>query len=163
MNIRQGMFRAWAVISGVWLVGCGIVWYQEFSAERAQIDALNECGKIYPPVPDRYVLVKPGDLAPSAAASPITRRALEDAHDYFESWEAIQAELHPHCVPNVGAVSFAHFISTWAYEREAMQVAVDGAIRTSTITAVAYGIAVPPGLLVMGLVLAWVVRGFRAS
>src|SRR6266404_2743311 len=79
MNVRQGMFRLWVVVSSIWMLGIGIVWYQHFTIERTQIAALDECGKIYPPdvitygpPPAAAPALKPytGDVIPFAAPAP---------------------------------------------------------------------------------------------
>src|SRR6266481_7541929 len=106
MNTRQGMFGLWIVVSGLWLVGDGIIWYQDFEAEQAQIAALDECGKIYPPVPDGFVLDKPNPY-----------------EQYAPNWKADEAKLHPNCVPNVDTVSFTEFFATHASDREEMHLA----------------------------------------
>jgi hypothetical protein len=37
------------------------------------------------------------------------------------------------------------------------------AIGASLISALTYGVAVPAGLLTLGLILGWVIRGFRSA
>jgi hypothetical protein len=59
MNIRRGLFRLWIVVSVAWALGSGIIWYRHFAAEQTQIAALDECGKIYLPLPEGFVVDQP--------------------------------------------------------------------------------------------------------
>src|SRR5471032_1129295 len=70
MNVRQGMFRVWIVVSVAWILGRGFMWYQNVTAEWAQIASIDECGMIYPPLPDGYVLNRDNCSAP-----PCTRQS----------------------------------------------------------------------------------------
>jgi hypothetical protein len=47
MNIRRGLFRLWIVVSAAWVPGSGIIWYQNFAPEQAQIATLDECEKVW--------------------------------------------------------------------------------------------------------------------
>jgi hypothetical protein len=40
MNIRRGLFRLWIVVSAVWVLGSGIVWYPIFAFRQTQIATL---------------------------------------------------------------------------------------------------------------------------
>ena len=79
------------------------------------------------------------------------------------AWAETQEKQHPHCAPNVGSVTLADFDGMHASDRDALRQRSADAIRTSIITALVYGIAAPAGLLAMGLVVGWVIRGFRAA
>jgi hypothetical protein len=59
----------------------------------------------------------------------------------------------PDCAPNVGTIALTDFIAMHPSDRAAARQQDVDAIRTSTITAGIYGIAVPVGLLVIGVML----------
>jgi hypothetical protein len=69
MNVRQGMFRLWVVVSGLWLLGDGFSWYPDIAAERAQLAALDKCDKLYQALPEGFVLDKPA-ITPAPANAP---------------------------------------------------------------------------------------------
>jgi hypothetical protein len=163
MNTRQGMFRLWIVVSGLWLVGDGIMWYQD-SAAGTQIAALDECSEIYPPnvIPAALLAEQPWLNPILLAEQPWLKDPIVGA-PASSQWETDEAKLHPHCAPNVGSVALIDFVGMHAPDRDALRQRSVDAIRASTITAVAYGVAVPAGLLTIGLILAWVIRGFRSA
>ncbi len=68
MNIRKGIFRLWVVVSGLWLLGDGIIWYPDFAAQQTQLTALDKCGKLYQPLPEGFELNKPANAADPANA-----------------------------------------------------------------------------------------------
>ena len=78
-------------------------------------------------------------------------------------WEDSEAKLHPLCAPTVGSVSLTDFIGMNASDRDALHQYSEDAIRASTISAVTRGLSVPASLLVLGLILGWVARGFRSA
>ena len=179
MNIRQVIFRMWFVLSGVWLLGTGFVWYQNFSAERTQITALDECGKFYPPMPEGYVLdlycksipcscsfppciPKADSGAQARAEAKMTLLEKFDVTGRWRTWEVDQAKLHPQCAPKIGATSFVDFIGMHTSDREVLRRQFEDGLRASRNTALVYGSVVPTGLLMIGLVLVWVLRGFRS-
>jgi hypothetical protein len=138
MNIRRGLFRLWIVVSAVWVLGIGILWYQySFAFRQTQIANIDECGKSYPPVP-----------APATAL--VRFNAMLNAQEH-----------HPNCVPDVETVSFADFLVMHEPDREAVRQRFENAMRSEAQHAVAIGAGVPAGLLAFGLIVGWIVRGFR--
>ena len=154
MNTRQGMFRLWVVASGLWLLGNGISWYQDFAAERTQVAAIDECTKFYQPLPDGFVLDTP---APKSLLEQF------DADSVAVAQEAAEQKLHPHCARNVGSIALMDFIGMHKSDREALRQHSEDAIRASTTATLTRGLAVPTGLLVMGLILGWIIQGFRSA
>jgi hypothetical protein len=198
MNLRQGMFRLWVVVSGLWLLGDGLIWYPDFSAERAQISALDKCGKIYPPVavsppvtgpwtdyqragvPQSGPSLPPGftlDPLPLGSARlsstpaitvtqlpPLTPEPPKPitAYDLAGTPSVDDPKLHPDCAPNVGAIALTDFISMHPSERQQARQGSADALRASITSALTYGFAVPVGLMIWGLIMGWVIRGFRS-
>jgi len=94
------------------------------------------------------------DLPAGSAASTVIPR---------DVWTAAEAKLHPHCAPTVGNIALTDFAVMHASEREALRQRSIDAIHASTIAAVAYGVGLPACLLVLGLLVGWVLRGFRPA
>ena len=152
-NVYQGMFRLWIVVSGLWLLGSGIGWYQYFAAEWMQISVLDECGKLFPPaIGSNYALITAADLATTARTLPTAADSLLDDVSLRVAAgqrEADEAKLHPDCAPSAGAISFIDLIAMHVPDREALRQRLTDAIRASAITALAAGGAVPAGLLII--------------
>ena len=236
MNIRRGLLRAWVVFSVLWVAGSAAEWHATTEGDRAQITASEECGKIYPALPEAIAAPNPTAPTPNSCAGKVppcdplgqfasstTPTQDSGADPWLESqgaphfssdgklevqmlpplqaapkeapaivtqtyeglppgyhldlpagsagitvipidvWEAAEAKRHPHCAPTVGGVSLTDFATMHIPEREALRQGSMDAIRTSTIAAVAYGAALPAGLLVLGLLVSWVERGFRGA
>jgi hypothetical protein len=166
MNLRRGLMRIWIAFGALWACWNGALWYQQFAAEQRQIAALDECGKIYPPFPPPppgYVPIGPPHLSPPPLASGGSLLNQFQADEAAVQWEDSEAKLHPQCAPTVGSVSLTDFIGMHASDRDALHQHSEGAIRASTITAVTRGLSVPASLLVVGLILGWVARGFRSA
>jgi hypothetical protein len=149
MNIRRGLFRLWIVVSAAWMLGSGIIWYRNFAPEQAQIAALDECGKIYPPLPEGLVPVQPS-LSDQLAAAAAGTDPL-----------SVAEKQHPQCAPNVGTISFEEFVSMHEPDREALRQNSENGIRSDIQDAVVFGAGVPVGLLAFGLIAGWIIRGFR--
>ncbi len=174
MNVRRGMFRLWVVLSVAWLLDRGFIGYQNVAAEQAQIAAIDECSKLYPPLPDGYVLNRDNCSAPPCTQQsgpwlndPIVGGSslLQqfDAAGAWDKWVDGEAKAHPQCAPNVGRTSLIDFMGMHASDRAAALQASANWIRTSNLDAIAYGFGVPAGLLAIGLILGWVARGFRKA
>jgi hypothetical protein len=162
------------VASGLWLLGDGIEWNQTTAAERRQITALDECGRIYPPMPDGYFLgIVNCAMPPACAVTDIEAASqgsaasalaiLQGGADTWSKWEDDEAKLHPQCAPRVGSMSLYDFIGLHAADRVELREGFADALRASTNSAITYGVAVPASFLMIGLVLGWVIRGFRKS
>jgi hypothetical protein len=168
MNIRKGIFRLWVVVSGLWLLGDGIIWYPDFAAQQTQLAALDKCGKLYQPLPEGFELNKPANAAdpanaPWLLAPPVPPSVTVTQLPPPGTTTAPQSlnPQDPDCAPNVGTIALTDFISMHQSDREAFRRQSVGAIRASAITAATYGVAVPIGLLAIGMVFDWVMRGFR--
>jgi len=59
MNIRRGMLRASLVFAVLWVAGSAAEWHVATGGDRAQITALDECGKIFPALPESAVAPNP--------------------------------------------------------------------------------------------------------
>jgi hypothetical protein len=86
-----------------------------------------------------------------------------DADAAWGTWEDGQAKLYPRCAPKVAGIELSDFMGMHEADREAFRRRSEDAIRASTIAAVSQGLAVPAALLAIGLLLGWIVRGFRPS
>jgi hypothetical protein len=68
---------------------------------------------------------------------------------------------HPQCAPNVGTIDFYEYVSMHEPDREAVSQRFENAIRSGTQDAVVFGVGIPVGLLGFGLIMGWIIRGFR--
>jgi hypothetical protein len=179
MKIRHIMLPLWVVASGLWLLWSGISWYQSSTADQAQIAAIDECGKFYPPTPEGYVLdlfckslpcscsfppCLPKAEADAEAQTELKGTPFEklDANGRWTTWEQRQAKLHPQCAPNVGTIDFVDFIGMHTSDRDAIRQRAMEAIDTLTIATLARGAAVPAGLLIVGLPLYLLMRARKS-
>jgi hypothetical protein len=171
MNVRRGMLRAWIVFGAVWIGGSAVLWYGSTSGNRAQLATLDECSKLYPPLPDGFVLDRDSCSAPPCtqqsgpwldyATKPSLLKQF-DSDTAWGKWETSEAKLRPQCAPRVGKMSLEDFIGLHATDRVVIRQDSADALRASTVSAVTYGLAVPAGLLTIGFVLGWVIQGFRS-
>ena len=69
----------------------------------------------------------------------------------IDEWVAGE-EASPHCSPYVGSITLIDFTEMSAPDRETLRQRLEDAIRASTTAALTHGLAVPAGLLTVGLV-----------
>ena len=175
----SGALRSWIVVSAVWVLGSGIVWYQGFTTKQKQIAALDECGKIYPPLPEGLVTLNSKPFDPDYCVGKAATCNIFDQFDEPPAQPSLLSQFqadsaaadseraaekqHPHCAPNVGTINFLNFVSMHEPDREALRQHFENVIRSETQHAVVYGAGVPAGLLAFGLIMGWIVRGFREN
>ena len=135
MNIRRGLFRLWIVVSAVLVLGSGIVWYQGFTTKQKQIASLDECGKIYPPLPEGLVTLNSKPFDPDYCVGKAATCNIFDQFDEPPAQPSLLSQFqadsaaadseraaekqHPHCAPNVGTINFLNFVSmhvSWSWE-----------------------------------------------
>src|SRR5271157_6067140 len=71
MNIRRGMLRASLVFTVLWVAGSAAEWHVATGGDRAQITALDECGKIYPALPESVAAPNPVTPTPASCAGKV--------------------------------------------------------------------------------------------
>ena len=175
MNVRRGLFRLWIVASIAWMLLVGSNWWRTIETDREKISALDECGKIYPPTPNssaasagfdpNYCVGKapPCNVFDQFDAQPRGKIVVEQLETYptKRDLEREAERQHPRCAPKVGTLGFFEFVSMSEADRVVLRQRSERAIRLETQDAMVYGALVPAALLAFGLILGWIIRGFR--
>ena len=126
----------------IWVVACIFwgqylldEWHATVDANRAQIEALNDCERLYPPRADGYAAV------------------------YGNSWIvwlANEERDHPDCAPIVGKIALLKFVEMQQGERDALRQNLQAADELATTTAIRAGWMVPLALLIFSGALVFV-------
>src|SRR5262249_26715305 len=117
----------WGIASGFWVQYVLGTWHAAVDTGRAQVAALDVCGRLYPPRPDGY------------------------ASQYGNSWGAWLASEqhnHPECAPTVGQIGFLKFVGMQESERLAVRQNMLQADELATKAAFRAGWMAPVALLV---------------
>jgi hypothetical protein len=157
----------------------GAGWYEFTAADREQITALDRCNEIYPPnafadlIPPPSYALNPQSGAVTELVNGQWQLVPESrlARDYQTGALAVyggdgkwHALLKAGCTgPFVGYTDLADFQRMQAPARAALRQTREDDIRFFTVAALIIGAGGSAGLLVLGLVLGWIIRGFRGE
>ena len=121
------------ILSLIWVVACVFwgqylldKWHATVDANRAQIEALDNCERVYPPRADGYAAV------------------------YGNSWVvwlANEQQTHPDCAPVVSKIALLRFVEMKQGERDALRQNLQASNELATATAIRAGWMVPLALL----------------
>jgi hypothetical protein len=122
------------ILALIWVIACVFwgqyllgKWHETVDSNRAQIEALDICERVYPPRADGYAAV------------------------YGNSWVvwlANQERDHPDCAPLVSKIALLKFVEMQQGERDALRQNAQAADDLATSTAIRAGWMVPLALLI---------------